>query len=148
MAEPSCPPPAQMLLQVHSLDLRAARRLSRREVASRLGNGWRLMALAPEHAYASSGGAGHYHHVLVGPGGELGQLTQAVVPPGTPVAGTVTLDYAMLALEVPYADREAVRALGAVWLAWARCWAIDPRRTAALAAWLPDPPRTVSLQAP
>lgn len=122
----------------HLWDLLDAPRLSLTQIRARLREGWALRALAAEQHYVSAGAAGCYSHVLLGPNGELAQLTDRVFAQleGVECAAELRLDTSTVTLSVPFAEKDEAKALGARWDAGARTWVTRPGHTEAFARWL------------
>lgn len=136
-------------MQCHIWDVFGAPRASASEVRSKLKNGWGLYSLPETIRYCSAGGVGQYEHVLASQEGELRQVTVKAVasacPNGVGDLEELTVIIDVVPLEVPFAEKEAVKALGAKWVGHARKWCVKAGDTERFAQWLPANGQMISV---
>lgn len=111
-----------------------AERLPASKVAAKVKAGWTWRRLEP--GFGAVGGTASYSRALVSPEGAIafvsdraeGMDTLASLPP-------LVISYQLIPLAVPFADKDAAKALGAVWVGHLKTWACAPARKAEFNQW-------------
>lgn len=125
---------------LHVRELLKSPRLGYVSAMSHLKRGFMIRKLAKP--YGSAGGAGIYSHCLYDGLRGFCQITDAILEqlpaPDTSLA-PLAFDETMLALEVPFDQKDAVKAAGADWLPMFRRWGCMPKDEAKFEQWLIKP---------
>lgn len=136
-------------MRLHYLSGKAlnAPRLSPSSVPSKVKAGWVWHRLTP--GFGTAGGAGSYQRALVSPSGDVAFVSDRADGPdvdsGLP---DLVLDYSLVKLAVPFAERGEAKAMGAVWAADFKTWACAPDRAHEFQRWIEGEPVTFDLLAP
>lgn len=126
-------------MKLHFLDPRASEavRLSPEKVAAKLKAGWSWHRLSP--SFCAAGGAATYSRVLVSPGNEIAYVSDRAAGPSTPpeldTLPVLEICHRLIPLQVPFAEKAAAKALGAIWIAHKRTWACAPDNAQYFAQW-------------
>lgn len=131
--------PATTPLRIHYLSerFRLARLLSPSRVLARVNAGCTWYRL--EEAFCTAGAAGTYSKALISPDGDLYFVSDRYPDgptldcPNTPV---LKLDYTLIPLAVPFADKDEAKGLGAVWDSSRKVWACAPDEVSRFEKWL------------
>ena len=115
-----------------------APRLTPSQVGAKIKAGWVWYRLQP--GFGASGGTASYSRALISPEGVIafvsdraqGLEDQANLP-------VLTIDYRLIRLAVPFADKDVAKAMGAVWVGHRKTWACAPDVASVFSAWLPSP---------
>ena len=114
-----------------------APRLSPSQVAAKLRAGWRWHRLQP--SFGACAGTAQYSRALVSPAGEIAIVSdRAGGMAELDTLPTLAVSYRLIELAVPFADKDAAKRLGAVWVGHRKTWACAPTARATFAAWLTD----------
>lgn len=135
----------QTSLRCHLCDI--APPVSAAVVRARLREGWQIGRLP--FGIASTGGLEKGDHAVVSPNGKalrisdttLQHLTLLLTDP----LPEIEVDSTVLALNVPFSEKEEAKAAGARWSGQHRRWYIPPGVTCGLEAWAPSTPQPICL---
>lgn len=106
-----------------------------------LKKGWSLYQLTMP--YCSVGAVGEYDYAL-SDGENVMQLTNRTVEQlkHRVIAGELDIDDRLMALNVPFAEKDEAKQLGAIWVGHEKTWAIDFHRDSEpFKKWLSDEPK-------
>lgn len=133
---------------VHYLapDVVKAERLSATKVGAKLKVGWRWHRLEP--GFGAAGGGASYSRALVSPEGRIAFVSDratgmddlGLLPP-------LAISYRLIRLTVPFAEKDAAKTLGAIWVGQKRTWACVPERVDEFRQWIAGPPEEFDLLA-
>lgn len=103
--------------------------------------------------YGATGGTANFSHAIFTESGTLYKVSEAVLERLPPERRPVTcpaleIDTRALALDVPFAEKDAAKAAGARWHGEARRWCIDPAHREDVRQWLPAQETWISLVPP
>lgn len=122
-----------------------------RALEAALKKGATLYALSAP--YGATGGTANFSHAIFTESGTLYKVSEAVLerlpPERRPATCPVLeIDTRALALDVPFAEKDAAKAAGARWHGEARRWCIDPDHRDKVQKWLPTQEAWISLVPP
>lgn len=126
--------------QLHYLSdaVLSAPRLSPGQVKPKVRAGWVWRRLQP--GFGATGGAASYSRALISPDGHIAFVSDRAegmdLLDSLPV---LSIDYRLIRLAVPFADKDAAKAMGAVWVGYRKTWACAPDKAPVFTAWLPSP---------
>ena len=132
--QPLC---GELCIHYLSREVLTAERLSASKVAAKVRAGWQWRRLVP--GFGAAGGTASYSRALVSPQGELAFVSDRAA--GMEDLGTLApleISYRLVTLAVPFAEKDAAKALGAVWVGHRKCWACAPDRVNEFQRWLPN----------
>lgn len=130
----------------HAWDLFKSRAATAANIRAKLKKGWALCAL--DLPYGACGGTAQYTHALVGPDGELMQVsdrTMGFFDPDFEAKDILSVDTLVLALDVPFEKKDAAKAAGATWVPHAKRWCHKPGEEDRFLEWLPKEPEWVDI---
>lgn len=131
-------------MKLHYLDPQAvsALRLSPDKVGAKLRSGWQWHKLTP--SFCAAGGTASYSRALISPEGDIAYVSDRGAGPSDPadLAALPVLEvcHRMVRLNVPFAEKDAAKALGAVWVGHKRTWACAPIRAGEFDQWRAQAP--------
>lgn len=122
-----------------------------RALEAALKKGATLYALSAP--YGATGGTANFSHAFFSANGALYKVSEAVLerlpierrPSNYPA---LEIDTRALALDVPFAEKDAAKAAGARWHGGERRWCIDPAHREDVQQWLPTQEAWISLVPP
>lgn len=127
-------------MRIHYLSEQAvnAPRASPSQIAAKVKAGWTWHRLAP--GFGTAGGAASYRRALVADDGQFVYVSDRAEGP-TDLAGLppLEIDYTLVKLNVPFADKTVAKERGAVWVGHRRTWACAPDKLEELRQWATDP---------
>ncbi|WP_341744669.1 DUF5710 domain-containing protein [Azonexus hydrophilus] len=113
----------------------SAERLSASKVSAKVRAGWVWHRLVP--GFGACGGTASYSRALVAPDGTLAFVSDRVEGiEQIDTLPTLEISYRLLALTVPFTEKDAAKAAGAVWVGHRKTWACAPSRQAEFAQWI------------
>lgn len=135
----------QAVNPLHIMDLLGSEKVSGKQAASLIRAGWQLRRLQANDSYCSFGAAGIYTHCLYDGERGLRQLTEKAMQ-GLEVKSedAMVFDHTWLILDVPFEQKEAVKAAGAEWMSVFSHWACTPSQAADFAQWMKSPTLAVT----
>lgn len=137
-----------MMPRCHLLDIDAP--ISATSAKARLKEGWQLGRLP--FGICSAGGLGASTHAIVSPDGQTAaRVSDTAMAKVAHLSGAssglpvIEVDTTILALDVPFSEKDEAKRLGALWSGVLKTWFAHPDKTARLERWLPSPERKLSL---
>lgn len=130
-------------MQLHFLHPQVvnALRLSPDKVSAKIKAGWRWHQLSP--SFCAAGGCATYSRALVAPGGDIAYVSDRAAGPATDAEiaplPVLEISHRMVAIQVPYADKDSAKALGAIWVGHKRTWACAPSAVECFSRWGASP---------
>lgn len=135
----------QVVHPLHIMDLLGSEKVGSNQASSLIRAGWQLRRLQPNDSYCSFGAAGIYTHCLYDGQRGLRQLTEKAMQGLVLTSEDVMeFDQSWLILDVPFEQKEAVKAAGAEWMPVFGHWACTPSQAADFAQWMKSPVLTVT----
>lgn len=123
-----------------------AERLSATKVAGKVKAGWTWRRLVP--GFGAAGGTASYSRALVSPEGQIAFVSdRAAGMEHLALLPAFEISYRLVRLAVPFAEKGAAHALGAVWVGHLKTWACAPARVAEFQPWVQGEPNEFDLLA-
>lgn len=133
-------------MRIHHLSPQAqqAAQLTPSATPAKVRAGWVWHRLVP--SYCNAGGAASYSRALVSPQGEIAYVSdRAEGPASHEIERELQLDYTMVRLAVPFADKDEAKRLGARWIGHHKTWACPPGQESTFARWIAGDPITFDI---
>lgn len=133
-------------MRIHYLSERAlqAGHLTPSATPAKLRAGWQWHRLVP--SFCTAGGAGTYSRALVSTSGDVAYVSdRAEGPKPQEIEATLEIDHTMVRLNVPFADKEEAKRLGAKWIGAHKTWACAPDQAGAFGRWISGEPQTFDI---
>lgn len=123
-----------------------AERLPATKVPAKVKAGWMWVRLVP--GFGAAGGTASYSRALVAPDGRIAFVSDRA--DGMDVLDSLPpldISHRLVRLSVPFAEKDAARAAGAIWVGHQKTWACAPARADEFKQWIAGEPEEFDLLA-